>query len=93
LIRSLMFVSVVTLGLATPAVAQQKQSILINKTSADTRYTQEHIIDVGDVPGHQVRVYEISWTYKKGELAFDGVEVKEAWTRACRTTPTEADRR
>jgi hypothetical protein len=51
-----------------PAAAQQKQSISISKTTADTRYTQEHMIDVGDVPGHQVRIYEINVTYKKGEL-------------------------
>jgi hypothetical protein len=76
-----MFVPVLAVSLAMPAAAQQKQSISVNKTTADSRYTQEHIIDAGDVPGHQVRVYEISWTYKKGELAFDGVEVKEAWTR------------
>jgi hypothetical protein len=82
MLRSLMVLPLLAFGLAMPAAAQQKQSISISKTTADTRYTQEHMIDVGDVPGHQVRIYEINVTYKKGELAFDGVEVKEGWARS-----------
>ena len=81
LVRPLMFVPALAICLAIPAAAQQKQTISVNRTTADSRYTQEHIIDAGDIPGHQVRIYEINWTYKKGELAFDGVDVKEAWTR------------
>ena len=25
----------------------------------DSKYTQQHVIDVGDVPGHQVRILEL----------------------------------
>ena len=82
LIRSLMIVPVLAIGLAMPAAAQEKQTFSISKGTGDTRYTQEHMIDVGDVPGHQVRIYEITVTYKKDELAFDGVSVKEGWSRS-----------
>ena len=54
----------------------------IAKAPEMSQYTQEHTIDVGDVPGHKVRIYEIHWNYAKGELAFDGVNVKESWVRA-----------
>lgn len=82
LIRSLMIVPVLAIGLAMPAAAQEKQTFSLSKGTGDTRYTQEHMIDVGDVPGHQVRIYEITVTYKKDELAFDGVSVKEGWSRS-----------
>ena len=45
------------------------------------RYTQEHLIDVGDVPGHQVRVFEINTDYQNVNLPFAGTKVKEAWIR------------
>jgi hypothetical protein len=91
LIRSLMIVPVLAIGLAMPAAAQEKQTFSISKGTGDTRYTQEHMIDVGDVPGHQVRIYEIAVTYKKDELAFDGVSVKEGWSRSMLTIPTGVD--
>jgi len=80
-IHSVIMVSALAMGLAVPAIAQQKQSLSYSKTSSDSRYTQEHMIDVGDVPGHQVRIYEITWSFKKDELAFGGVAVKEQWVR------------
>ncbi len=64
------------------ACAQQKQSVSYSKSTNDSRYTQEHSIEVGDVPGHKVRVYEIHWNFAKGELAFGGVNVTESWIRA-----------
>jgi hypothetical protein len=42
---------------------------------------QEHIIDVDDMPGHQLRVYEIRQEYPQKDLAFAGVIVKEALSR------------
>jgi hypothetical protein len=67
---------------ASTGWAQQKHTVSFSKSTRDSQYTQEHTIDVGDVPGHKVRIYEIHWNYAKGELAFDGVDVKESWVRA-----------
>ena len=80
-LHSVIIVSAVAIGLAAPAMAGEKQSFTYNKSSSESRYTQENMIDVGDVPGHQVRIFEITWSFKKDELAFDGVAVKEQWVR------------
>ena len=62
--------------------AQEKHPVSYSKSTRDSKYVQEHTIDVGDVPGHKVRIYEIRWSWTDGELAFDGVNVKESWIRA-----------
>jgi len=63
----------------TDTWAQQKRTLAFTRSASETRYLQEHAIDVGDVPGHQVRVYELYYEYPKKELVFDGVAVKESW--------------
>jgi hypothetical protein len=78
-------VVVMTLGFGLPignAIAQQLQHVSY-KTSADnTKYTQQHIIDVGDVPGHQVRIFEIHRTYPNNAPVINGMKLVEQWTRA-----------
>jgi hypothetical protein len=70
-----------TVSFTVDAIAQEKQQ-LSSKTSAEnTRYTQQHMIDVGDFPGHQVRVYEIHRTFPSNAPVINGVAIKEQWTR------------
>jgi hypothetical protein len=72
------------LGLALPAgeaVAQEKQRVSYKTPPASTKYTQQHLIDVGDVPGHQVRVYEIHRTIPNNAPMINGVKLAETWTR------------
>jgi hypothetical protein len=45
--------------------------------NATSRFTKEHIIEVGDVPGHKLRVYEVRNEYPQRDFALAGVEVKE----------------
>ena len=45
------------------AAAQQKQHVSFKSAAENSKYTEQHVIDVGDIPGHQVRVYEIHRTY------------------------------
>jgi hypothetical protein len=40
------------------------------------------VIDVGDVPGHQVRVYEIHRTYPTNPPVINGLKLTDVWTRA-----------
>jgi hypothetical protein len=47
-----------------------------------SKYEEQHAIDVGDVPGHQVRVFSSHSVYAQEAPVYDGVKVKEAWTRA-----------
>jgi hypothetical protein len=64
------------------ASAQEKQKYLFKTPAGVSQYVQQHAIDIGDVPGHQVRVYEIHSTYADEAPVYDGVKVKEGWTRA-----------
>ena len=66
---------------ASGAWAQQKQKVSFSAPAASTKYTQQHAIDVGDAPGHQVRVFELQRTYGKDGPMIEGVRVKESWTR------------
>ena len=64
---------------ATDAFAQQR---LVFKVAAEnTKYTQQHEIDVGDVSGHQVRLFEIHRTYPSNPPAIGGMKIVESWTR------------
>jgi len=73
--------AITTLAVSTDAWSQQKQPVSFSVPPAATRYTQEHVIDVGDVPGHQVRVFELHWDDSMTGLAFAGVKAKETWIR------------
>jgi hypothetical protein len=63
------------------AVAQEKQRVSMKTPAENTKYTQQVFIDVGDAPGHQVRVYEIHRTYPSNPPMFNGVKLVEGWTR------------
>jgi hypothetical protein len=64
---------------ANDAFAQQR---LVFKVGAEnTKYTQQYEIDVGDVPGHQVRVFEIYRTYPGNAPVINGTKIVESWTR------------
>jgi hypothetical protein len=66
---------------AGDAAAQQKQHVSYKTTTENSKYTQQNVIDVGDVPGHQVRIYEIHRTYPTNQLAIGGLKLVEQWTR------------
>jgi hypothetical protein len=64
------------------AVAQQKQRVSFKTSAENTKYTQQHALDVGDMPGHQVRIYELHRTFPNNPPTINGVALKEQWTRA-----------
>src|SRR5437899_12112383 len=61
--------------------AQDKLKISGKALAANTKYTQQHTIDVGDVPGHQIRILELHRTFPANPPVFEGVKVVEDWTR------------
>jgi hypothetical protein len=63
------------------SAAQEKQRVSFKVSAPNTKYTQQHLIDVGDVPGHQVRVYEIYRSFPDNPPLINGVAIKEQWTR------------
>jgi hypothetical protein len=65
--------------LTNPVLAQER---LVFRVSAEnTQYTQQHTIDVGDVSGHQVRVFEIKRIYPANAPVIGGMKIVESWTR------------
>ena len=72
------------LGVAVPAgdaSAQQKQRVSYKVTAENSKYTQQQFLDVGDVPGHQVRSYEIYRSFPNNAPVVNGMKIKETWTR------------
>jgi hypothetical protein len=66
---------------SSDAWAQDKHKYSFKAPPGVTKYTQQHAIDVGDVPGHQLRVYELYTKYTGEAPVYDGVKVVEAWGR------------
>jgi len=75
-------ITLLTLTVALPVNDVIAQERLVFKVSAEnTKYIQQHTIDVGDVPGHQVRVFEIHRTYPSNAPVISGTKIVESWTR------------
>ena len=70
------------LAVALPANNVLAQNRLAFKVAAEnTKYTQQHAIDVGDVSGHQVRLFEIHRTYPSNPPEINGMKIVESWAR------------
>jgi hypothetical protein len=68
--------------LAIPNVsAQQKCKMSWEEPASDSKYTQQLAIDVFDMPGHQVRVFEIHTVYPNAKPNCEGLKFTEAWGR------------
>jgi hypothetical protein len=71
-----------SLAMIPLASAQQRQQFSFTPPPGATKYEEQHLIDVGDVPAHQLRVFSTHSVYPQEAPVFDGVKVKEAWQRA-----------
>src|SRR5262249_29392961 len=72
------------LAIAVPAgqvAAQEMQRVSYKTPAANSKYTQQHFVDVGDVAGHQVRVLEIHRVFPTDPPVINGIKLKEQWTR------------
>ena len=68
---------VLGLGVATTTFAQEKIKYTFS-APAQSKYTEQHVLEVGDMPGHQIRVGTISTKYLTESPVFDGVKMSEA---------------
>jgi hypothetical protein len=62
------------------AAAQEKQRVSFKVPAENAKYTQQLFIDVGDVPGHQVRVFE-RHNIPSNPPVINGVKLVETWSR------------
>jgi len=60
------------------ALAQQKHKYFFKSPPGTTKFTQTHLLDVGDVPGHQVRIAEVTSKFGDDAPVYDGMKVREA---------------
>jgi hypothetical protein len=70
--------------LASPAAwsqAAQRTKIAFQVHEQNSKYTQQHTLDIGDVPGHTMRLFELHRTFPDDPPAFAGVAVKDYWSR------------
>ncbi len=70
------------LSASTIAVAQEKHVAAFDAPAGGNKYTQQHVLEVGDVPGHQLRLYELVRSYGGKDQTIEGVVLKEAVIRA-----------
>ena len=62
---------------------QQKYPLTGSGEDAKGQYVQQHMIDVDDAPGHQIRILEIHRTYPADKpVLVDGERIAEAWVRS-----------
>lgn len=66
-------------SLATAVSAQEKHPISISGDGVSSRYIEQHTINVDDITGHQLRVYELERTYTGPSVAtIEGERVIES---------------
>jgi ABC-type nickel/cobalt efflux system permease component RcnA len=70
--------------LASPAAwsqAAQRTKIAFEVHEQNSKYTQQHTLDIGDMPGHTIRLFELHRTFPDDPPAFAGVAIKDYWSR------------
>ena len=82
LIDALPAVLAVSTLVAGSAAAQEKCKISWESEASDAKYTQQLALDVGDIPGHQVRVYELHRIYPNAKPNCEGLKWTEQWSRS-----------
>jgi hypothetical protein len=65
------------------AVAQEKKKISWTAKAENTKYTFQHTLEIPDIPGHVLRVFELRTTWPDGgSPTVEGQKVVEAISRA-----------
>jgi len=75
-----LFASAIAL-VATEAAAQEMQRVSYKTPAANSKYSVQHVLDVGDIPGHQVRLFELRRTFPTDAPTINGVKLKETISR------------
>ena len=62
------------------ALAQEKHKYYFKAPPGTSKFTQTHLLDVGDLPGHQMRIAELQSKFPGEAPTYGGVKVVEART-------------
>jgi hypothetical protein len=64
------------------AVAQERQHLMFNTSAENSKYTEKtENLELGDMPDHILRVFEIRRSYPDGGPVVNGIKIKESWVR------------
>lgn len=63
------------------ALAQQKEHISFKVPAENSKYTRQVNIEVGDIPNHIVRIFEIHRTFPDNPPVINGLKLAEGWDR------------
>jgi hypothetical protein len=77
-------IALLCLAVALPAgnaFAQEKQHVSFKAPAENSKFTQQLNIDIGDVPNHIVRIFEVHTTFPSNAPVINGVKLVESWTR------------
>src|SRR5258708_5273791 len=75
---------VITMLASPDGWAQQvpeKHHLSYRASAENAKFTQQQVIAVGDMPEHQLRVFEIKRSFPTDAPMFEGVRVRELWVR------------
>jgi hypothetical protein len=78
---ALRIIILICLALVCPTSVLAQERLAFSVSAENTKYTQQHTIDVGDVVGHQVRLFEIKRVYSANAPVIGGLKIVESWTR------------
>jgi hypothetical protein len=63
-----------TVFLFAPAHAQERCKVDETALATNAKYTEQHVMDVGDVPGHQIRIFELRTTFPDDKPNCEGLK-------------------
>jgi hypothetical protein len=69
-----------SMGLGAEAAAQERCKMTLDTPGANSEYTEQHVMDVGDVAGHQIRIFELHRTFPDDNENCEGIKRVEQWT-------------
>ena len=62
----------------TPASAQERCKVDETIPAKNTTYTEQHTMDIGDIPGHQIRIFELKRTFPDDKPNCEGLKRTES---------------
>ena len=72
--------ALMSLGSVTSGFAQEKCERKLDNSGADSKYTEQHVMDVGDIAGHQIRIFELHRVYESDQENCEGLKRTEELT-------------
>jgi hypothetical protein len=74
--------AVLAMAAVLPGSAQEPCKMTWKVPTANTTYiTQQQVLDVGDMPGHQLRIFEQKRVFPKDKPNCEGLKRSEQWFR------------